>query len=75
MRADSVKDMLESTEALETVASAADFDAIFVPGGHGVTVDLPDNAKLQVRARRSSLFMCLRGSAKLRVRARAMLPP
>lgn len=37
---------LENTRKLSEV-SAANFDAIFLPGGHGTMFDLPENAKLQ----------------------------
>lgn len=37
---------LENTRKLQEV-QAADFDAIFLPGGHGTMFDLPENAKLQ----------------------------
>lgn len=37
---------LENTIPLEDV-SAVDFDAIFLPGGHGTMFDLPDHPKLQ----------------------------
>lgn len=38
---------LEDTTKLEDVPSAADYDAVFLPGGHGTMFDLPGNAKLQ----------------------------
>ncbi|MGQ7889299.1 type 1 glutamine amidotransferase domain-containing protein [Paenibacillus sp. WC2504] len=37
---------LENTIKLDEI-SASDYDAIFLPGGHGTMFDLPDNAKLQ----------------------------
>jgi len=36
----------ESTLPLQSI-QAADFDAIFLPGGHGPMFDLPDNPDLQ----------------------------
>ncbi|MDF2683713.1 MAG: glutamine amidotransferase [Brevibacillus sp.] len=38
--------LLENTVQLEEV-SPVDFDAIFLPGGHGTMFDLPDHPKLQ----------------------------
>ncbi|MDQ0059002.1 type 1 glutamine amidotransferase domain-containing protein [Paenibacillus harenae] len=41
---------LKNTVLLNEV-NAADYDAIFLPGGHGTMFDLPDNAKLQTLLR------------------------
>nr|WP_269448703.1 type 1 glutamine amidotransferase domain-containing protein [Metabacillus kandeliae] len=38
--------LLEETIKMDTLNSS-DFDAIFLPGGHGTMFDLPDNLKLQ----------------------------
>jgi putative intracellular protease/amidase len=40
------EDRLKQTQTLDTL-NASDFDAIFLPGGHGTMFDLPDNSKLQ----------------------------
>ncbi len=37
---------LEKTKTLDAV-NAADFDALFIPGGHGTMFDFPGNAELQ----------------------------
>ncbi|MDG4657336.1 type 1 glutamine amidotransferase domain-containing protein [Ectobacillus antri] len=42
---------LENTMKLEDIKDASQFDAIFLPGGHGTMFDLPDNAKLQALIR------------------------
>lgn len=44
--ADSTKDLLENSTAVDK-ATAEDFDAVFVPGGHGVVVDMPDSEPVQ----------------------------
>ncbi|MFC7784126.1 MULTISPECIES: type 1 glutamine amidotransferase domain-containing protein [unclassified Rossellomorea] len=38
---------LENTLKLEDIIDHSQFDAIFLPGGHGTMFDLPDNSKLQ----------------------------
>lgn len=43
---DSTKDLLENSIAVDKV-TAEDFDAVFVPGGHGVVVDMPDSEPVQ----------------------------
>jgi putative intracellular protease/amidase len=40
------KEALEHTKAITSI-NAVDFDAIFLPGGHGTMFDLPDNEVLQ----------------------------
>lgn len=45
--ADDKKKILEDSQDLASISSGAAYDAIFVPGGHGVVVDMPDNEKLQ----------------------------
>ena len=37
---------LENTLKLDEISNVAQFDAIFMPGGHGTMFDLPDNQKL-----------------------------
>jgi putative intracellular protease/amidase len=39
--------ILERTQSLESIRSALDFDAIFIPGGHGAMFDLAESAHLQ----------------------------
>ncbi|MGB5607106.1 MAG: type 1 glutamine amidotransferase domain-containing protein [Gammaproteobacteria bacterium] len=39
--------MLRNTRALDASFTAADYDAIFFPGGHGTMFDLPDNPEVQ----------------------------
>lgn len=38
---------LRNTRALDAGVRAAQFDAVFFPGGHGTMFDLPDNAEVQ----------------------------
>lgn len=38
---------LTKTRALDASLRAADFDAVFFPGGHGTMFDLPDNPEVQ----------------------------
>ncbi len=38
---------LKGTRKLDESVSAADYDAIFLPGGHGTMFDLPDNPQVQ----------------------------
>ncbi|NLC71717.1 MAG: type 1 glutamine amidotransferase domain-containing protein [Desulfuromonadaceae bacterium] len=38
---------LQGTRKLDSSLRAADFDAIFFPGGHGTMFDLPDNPEVQ----------------------------
>lgn len=38
---------IDSTESFDTVTSGADYDAIFVPGGHGPVFDMVEDQKLQ----------------------------
>ncbi|PBB05982.1 MULTISPECIES: type 1 glutamine amidotransferase domain-containing protein [Salimicrobium] len=40
------KPMLENTTPIDSL-NAEDFDAVFLPGGHGTMFDFPDNEKLQ----------------------------
>ncbi|SDY20290.1 MULTISPECIES: type 1 glutamine amidotransferase domain-containing protein [Salimicrobium] len=40
------KPMLENTTPISSL-NAEDFDAVFLPGGHGTMFDFPDNEKLQ----------------------------
>ena len=40
------RDALRDTEVLDTHLSARDFDAIFLPGGHGTVFDLPGHPVL-----------------------------
>lgn len=40
------RDVLRHTEALDRQLSARDFDAIFLPGGHGTVFDLPGHPVL-----------------------------
>lgn len=42
---------LENTVALDAITDGSQFDAIFLPGGHGTMFDLPDNKKLQALIR------------------------
>lgn len=44
---------LENTLPLEKI-QAADYDAVFLPGGHGTMFDLPDNAALQALLRETA---------------------
>ncbi len=39
------QEVLQHTKTLASV-EAADFDAIFLPGGHGTMFDIPDSADL-----------------------------
>jgi putative intracellular protease/amidase len=41
------KEALRHTRALDGTVGAADFDAVFFPGGHGTMFDLPDNPEVQ----------------------------
>ena len=44
---DGIADELATSAALEALTTrAADFDAVYIPGGHGPMEDLPDNAAL-----------------------------
>ena len=56
----SLKDVLEKTDPLDKVSSAGEYDAIYVPGGHGTAMDLPENSHLQklVRSKTSSNAFC-----------------
>ena len=38
---------IETTHNINSVSSGADFDALFIPGGHGVVYDMVDNQELQ----------------------------
>ncbi|WP_110112059.1 type 1 glutamine amidotransferase domain-containing protein [Bacillus sp. CGMCC 1.16541] len=38
---------LENTIKLDDIKDVSQFDAVFLPGGHGTMFDLPDNEKLQ----------------------------
>lgn len=38
---------LENTVKLDDIRNVSEFDAVFLPGGHGTMFDLPDNEKLQ----------------------------
>ncbi|SIS58049.1 type 1 glutamine amidotransferase domain-containing protein [Salimicrobium flavidum] len=40
------KPLLENTTPIDSL-NAEDFDAVFLPGGHGTMFDFPDNEKLQ----------------------------
>lgn len=42
---DAARAALRATRAIETV-DASEFDAVFMPGGHGTMFDLPNNARL-----------------------------
>lgn len=48
--ATSAQRLLENTASLKDIASD-DYDAIFLPGGHGAMYDLPNNEKLQALLR------------------------
>jgi putative intracellular protease/amidase len=41
------KEALRQTRALDGSVQAADFDAVFFPGGHGTMFDLPGNPEVQ----------------------------
>ncbi|UPM52517.1 type 1 glutamine amidotransferase domain-containing protein [Gottfriedia acidiceleris] len=42
---------LENTLKLDEITDSSNFDAIFLPGGHGTMFDLPENIKLQALIR------------------------
>ena len=44
--ADSTKGLLENSTAVDKV-DAEGFDAVFIPGGHGVCADMPDSVAVQ----------------------------
>lgn len=39
--------VIQDTKSIETIGSVEDYDAIFIPGGLGPVLDMPDNATLQ----------------------------
>jgi putative intracellular protease/amidase len=44
---DVTKDLVRKSGAFEDIAAASNFDAVFIPGGHGPYGDMFDDAKLQ----------------------------
>ncbi|PKR77635.1 glutamine amidotransferase [Halalkalibacillus sediminis] len=41
------KQYLKGTQPIDDIGDGSEFDAVFLPGGHGTVIDFPENRKLQ----------------------------